>query len=292
MRFLMKKGRIVHELCILLATGMTAFVSASESTNARQMTPRLSFLRTELRKVPNSIVNVSPQASQFSMSPEFLFSFEPTIRLEVFASAITERQQDHFIPHDCDGMLIGSWTRRGLSWICQARYGYPPLAVFQNESISVWLYPYPFAHPEHRAWADAANILATGFRKHPDWTDRIAFWMPPPFESVSVSEGGVSSYSKRLWAAAHAIEHDEVEELRNLLSGRLTPDDTFAWRVGLLTHAAVLNATNCVELLLEHGADPLRLDGFGRTPREEALLHGAVEAAAMLPERPIPEDSP
>ena len=60
----------------------------------------------------------------------------------------------------------------------------------------------------------------------------------------------------------------------------------------LLHRAAVANATNCVALLLERGADPLWLDCFGRTPREEALLHGASEAAALLPERPIPETAP
>ena len=183
-----------------------------------------------------------------------------------------------------DGHLVFVRGARDLSWTAEATPGRFNRVVFKDSRISAWIVP--LSRMSDPAWQTTAAELAGLFRDHPEWLTRIEEMMPPA--TLWLDHEQLAGTAR----AIRAARTDDAPGLESLLAGGLSPDANTGFGIGLLHRAAVANATNCVELLLEHGADPLRLDGFGRTPREEALLHGAVEAAALLPERPIPEDSP
>ena len=183
-----------------------------------------------------------------------------------------------------DGHLVFVRGTRDLSWTAEANPGRFNHVVFKDPRISAWIVP--LSRMSDPAWQTTAVELSRLFTVHPEWLTRIEEMMPPATLWLD---------NEQLAGTARAIRSartDDAPGLESLLAGGFSPDASTGFGNCLLHRAAVANATNCVALLLERGADPLRLDGFVRTPREEALLHGAVEAAAMLPERPIPEDSP
>ena len=80
-----------------------------------------------------------------------------------------------------------------------------------------------------------------------------------------------------------AADHGDLEALRALLADPATRVDTpdAAGRTALL-HAVLAQQAGAVRLLLSAGADPLRADPAGLTPRAAAQAGASAEIAALL----------
>ena len=234
----------------------------------------LAFLASAMRVGTNDVVHCSATGRKRPLR----YSDEGSLSLYLYVGPPLGRRL--YVNRQRDGDLVFLRAGREPGWpACE----YPHFRVFESGGLSAWVFP--FRKVDDPVWRQAAAELDRTFADHPEWVNRVEGLLPPdtPPRTERLSEHAL---------AFRAARTDDFVLLCDLLTAGLDPDADSGTGAPLLHRAAVANATNCVELLLEHGADPLRLDGFGRTPREEALLHGAVEAAALLPERPIPEDSP
>ena len=235
----------------------------------------LAFLASALRVGTNDVVHCS--ASGWQRPPRY--SDEGSLSLYLYVGPPLGRRL--YVNRQRDGDLVFLRAGREPGWPASE---YAHFKVFERGGLSAWVFP--FKKADDPAWQKAAAELDRTFADHPEWVNRVEGLLPP--DTPPRTEQFAAPVK-----AFQAVRTDNAVLLESLLgTGGVRPDLEMGTRASLLHRAAVANATNCVALLLERGADPLWLDGFGRTPREEALLHGAVEAAALLPERPAPETAP
>ena len=88
-------------------------------------------------------------------------------------------------------------------------------------------------------------------------------------------------YSDRVEAAAWLLEHGADPDFRHDWGGEGHGDDATAMHL-----AAQYNCVDCLNLLLDRGADPTIVDGaHNSTPKEWAEYQGSAEAAAILSRR-------
>ena len=88
-------------------------------------------------------------------------------------------------------------------------------------------------------------------------------------------------YSDRAEAAAWLLEHGADPDFRHDWGGEGHGDDATAMHL-----AAQYNCVDCLNLLLDRGADPTIVDGaHNSTPKEWAEFQGSAEAAAILSRR-------
>ena len=235
----------------------------------------LAFLASALRVGSNDVVHCSAGGRKRPLR----YSDESSISLFLWMGPPLGGSV--YVNQQRDGDLVFLRAGREPGWpACE----YPHFRVFERGGLSAWVFP--FRKVDDPVWRQAAAELDRTFADHPEWVNRVEGLLPPdtPPRTERLADQML---------AFQAVRTDNAVHLESLLgTGGVRPDLEMGTSVSLLHRAAVANATNCVALLLERGADPLRLDGFGRTPRDEALLHGALEAAALLPERHATVEEP
>lgn len=102
----------------------------------------------------------------------------------------------------------------------------------------------------------------------------------------------VSDISDYWTPAHHAVEHEDVETLAQLLAGGSDPDEVFS-NMTLLTHAIDVEGDSSLQsgqpltvhttaVLLAFGADPELADPDGHTPMDMANLYGHDLAVRLL----------
>ena len=88
-------------------------------------------------------------------------------------------------------------------------------------------------------------------------------------------------YSDRIEAAAWLLDHGADPDLRHDWGGEGHGVDAVAMHL-----AAQYNCVRCLNLLLDHGADPAVVDGaYHGTPKEWAEFHGSADAVEILNRR-------
>ena len=236
-----------------------------------------SFLCRALKNGTNDAVHCTASGWKRPLH----YSDEGSLSLYLYVGLGPPLGRRLYVNRQRDGDLVFLRAGREPGWPASE---YAHFKVFERGGLSAWVFP--FKKADDPAWQKAAAELDRTFADHPEWVNRVEGLLPP--DTPPRTEQFAAPVK-----AFQAVRADNAVLLESLLgTGGVRPDLEMGTRASLLHRAAVANATNCVALLLERGADPLWLDRFGRTPREEALLHGASEAAALLPERPIPEAKP
>ncbi len=234
----------------------------------------LAFLASAMRVGTNDVVHCSAGGRKRPLR----YSDEGSLSLYLYVGPPLGRRL--YVNRQRDGDLVFLRAGREPTWPASEKAHFK---VFERGGLSVWVFP--FRKVDDPVWRQAAVELNRMFADHPEWVNRVEELMPPdtPLRTERLADQIL---------AFQAVRTDDAVRLESLLKAGVQPDDELGTSVSLLHRAAVANATNCVALLLKRGADPLRLDRFGRTPREEALQHGAPEAAALLPERPATVEEP
>ena len=264
-------GRRIAVLVILLSMTRSGVAAPPDDRPIADC----SFLCRALKNDTNGAVHCS--ASGWKRPPRY--SDEGSLSLYLYVGPPLGRRL--YVNRQRDGDLVFLRAGREPGWpACE----YPHFRVFERGGLSAWVFP--FKKADDPAWQKAAAELDRTFADHPEWVNRVEGLLPPdtPPRTERLADQML---------AFQTVRTDNAVRLESLLgTGGVRPDLEMGTSVSLLHRAAVANATNCVALLLERGADPLRLDRFGRTPREEALHHGALDAAALLPERPATSEEP
>ena len=88
-------------------------------------------------------------------------------------------------------------------------------------------------------------------------------------------------YSDKVEAASWLLDHGAHPDLRHDWGGEGHGVDAVAMHL-----AAQYNCVRCLNLLLDHGADPTVVDGaYHGTPKEWAEFHGSIDAVEILNRR-------